>query len=551
MRKNIKFLSAVAVLSVVTISSCKKSFFERTPQSAIVLEKYYKTAPEVQASTSALYSVTWFGWIGKSGWAITDLASGNGRGGSSDIVNFFNFSVTNGNAQLASAWNSLFTVVAQANVVINNLPVKVAPNVDKAVVNNALGEAHLWRALAYFHLVRTFGNVPIIEDYNDYIKDFQVNTAPIPDVYKFIVNDLKFAEANLTPMMRSGYGTGRVSSGSASALLAKVYLYMQDYPNAKSEAQKVITSGEFKLYGTDITSKTFNDLFLTENNNNEESVIALQWAKTGNYGEGNPQQAAFAFNGITTTGDGYSLLAPTFDLQDLYQAGDKRRKATIMQPGDFYPEIHKADGGYKFPLDASPNGVHAAVKKYVVGSPADNGGVGGRQSAANNTYMMRYSEVYLILAEAVMNGASTSTDIDALKAINTVRNRAGLGNLTVINRNYTVPNPAAAVAGAPVQTPATLIVDDILNERRRELAFENDFWFDLGRIDGYNVTNHPRAIALIAQQDRGGADNSKPPKRYGDGYVTISNKDFYFPYPAAETNANPKLLLPPVPYTFK
>lgn len=551
MRKNIKFLSAVALLSVVTISSCKKSFFDRTPQAAITVDNYYKSTQEVQASTNALYSVSWFGWCGKSGWAITDLASGNGRGGSSDIVNFFNFSVTSGNSQLESAWNSLFTVVAQANAVINTLPTKVDPSVPQAVVNNALGEAHLWRALAYFHIVRTFGPVPIIENSADYIQNYQVNTAPIPDIYKFMVNDLKFAEANLAPMMRSGYGTGRVSSGSASALLAKVYLYMQDYPNAKLEAQKVISSGEFKLYGTDITGKTYNDLFLTENNNNEESVIALQWAKTGSYGEGNPQQAAFAYNGITLTGDGYSLLAPTFDLQDLYQSGDKRRKATIMLPGDFYPELHKSDGGYTFPLTASPNSVHAAVKKYVVGSPADNGGFGGRQAAPNNTYMMRYSEVYLILAEAIMNGASTSTDINALNAINKVRNRAGLGNLTTINRNYLVPNPAAAVAGAPTQTPSMLIVDDILNERRRELAFENDFWFDLGRVDGFNVTNHPRAIALIAQQDRGGSNNDSPPKRYGDGYVTITNKDFYFPYPAAETNANPKLLQAPVPYTFK
>lgn len=551
MRKNIKFLSAVAVLSMVTISGCKKSFFDRTPQSAITIDNYYKSIPEVQATTNALYSVTWFGWCGKSGWAITDLASGNGRGGSSDIKNFFDFSVTNGNSQLESAWNALFTVVAQANAVINTLPEKVSPNVEKVVVNNALGEARLWRALAYFHLVRTFGPVPIIDNSADYIKDYQVNTAPIPDIYKFMVNDLKFAQANLIPMMRSGFGTGRLSSGSASALLAKVYLYMQDYTNARLEAEKVISSGEFKLYGADITSKTYNDLFLTENNNNEESVIALQWAKTGNYGEGNPQQAAFAFNGITTTGDGYSLLAPTFDLQDLYQSGDKRRKATIMLPGDFYPEINKVNGGYTFPLNASPNEVHAAVKKYVVGSPADNGGFGGRQAAANNTYMMRYSEVYLILAEAIMNGASTSTDVNALNAINKVRNRAGLGNLTTINRNYSVANPAAAVAGAPAQTPATLIVDDILNERRRELAFENDFWFDLGRIDGYNATNHSRAIALIAQQDRGGSNNDSPPKRYGNGYVTIANKDFFFPYPAAETNANPKLLLPPVTYTFK
>ena len=551
MKTNLKYLVALTVFASIGASGCKKSFFDRPPESAITVDNFYRTPDQVKASTNILYSAAWFGWMGKAGWAITELASGNGRSGSSDVANFGTFAVTSGNFELSAAWNSLFIVVAQSNGVINNLPAKVSPTVDQGVVNNTLGEAHLFRALAYFHLVRTFGPVPIIENYSDHIDEYQVNTNPVPDVYKFIINDLKFAEANLKPMVRSGKSSGRVSSGSATALLAKVYLYMQDFPNAKASAQKVISSGEFKLYGADIAGKTYNDLFLTENNNNEESVIQLQWAGNGGYGLGNPQQAAFAYNGITLTGDGYSIISPTFDLQDLYQAGDSRRKATIMLPGDFYPEIQKSAGGYTFPLAASPNEVHAAVKKYVVGSPADNGGVGSRQSAANNTYMMRYSDVYLILAEAQMAGAQTSSDQIALDAINKIRNRANLGSLTQIRRSYLLPNPQAAVAGAPSQTPKFLIKDDILDERRREFAFEDDSWFDFGRLDGFNATSHPRAIALIAQQDRGQSDNSNPVKRFGNQYTTISDKDFYFVYPADEVATNPKLLEAPVPYNFK
>jgi hypothetical protein len=90
--------------------------------------------------------------------------------------------------------------VAQANALINNLPAKVPATVDKAVINNALGEARLFRALAYFHLVRTWGPVPIIENSLDYVTNYQINTNVVPDVYKFIINDLKFAEDNLTKM---------------------------------------------------------------------------------------------------------------------------------------------------------------------------------------------------------------------------------------------------------------------------------------------------------------------------------------------------------------
>ena len=556
MKKYIKYIIGLTVVTGVTISSCKKDFFNRPPEDAISVDNYYKTNDQVLASTNSLYSAVWFGWCGKAGWSITDLSSGNGRTYSSDVVNFSNFSVTDANFELGSAWNSLFIVVAQSNAVINNLPAKASASVDKAVVNNALGEAHLFRALAYFHLVRAWGPVPIIENSLDYVQNFQVNTNPVTDIYKFIVNDLKFAEANLTVSgPRSGKSSGRVSSGSASALLAKVYLYMEDYENARLEADKVINSGEFKLYGADVAGKTFNDLFLTVNNNNEESIIQLQWSATGGYGKGNPQQASFAYNSIITgTGDGYGVLAPTFDLQDIYDPGDARRKATIMLPGDHYPEINQDKGGYTLPADANSQGTHAQVKKYVVGTPADNGGLGSSQSAPNNTYMMRLADVYLIKAEAIMAGAQTSSDPAALAAINKIRNRAGLGNLTVIRRNYVVNNPNLAFYGTvpPATVPLTLIKDDLLEERRREFAFEDDYWFDLGRLDGYNVTSHPKAIAIIKQQDRGTSDNSTPPVRYGNEFnANVSDASFRLPYPATEVASNPKLKEAPVPYVFK
>nr|WP_294945044.1 RagB/SusD family nutrient uptake outer membrane protein [uncultured Mucilaginibacter sp.] len=556
MKKYIKYLLGLTVVTGLTTSSCKKEFFNKPPKDAITLDSYYQTNDQVLASTNILYSATWFGWCGKAGWSITDLSGGNGRTYSSDVVNFSNFSVTDANFELGGAWNSLFITVAQANALINNLPAKVPATVDKAVVNNALGEAHLFRALAYFHLVRTWGPVPIIENSLDYVDNYQINANIVPDVYKFIVNDLKFAEGNLTKMgPRSGKSAGRVSSGSASALLAKVYLYMLDYANAKAQADKVINSGEFKLYGADVAGKTFNDLFLTANNNNEESIIQLQWSATGGYGKGNPQQASFAYNSlITGTGDGYGVLAPTFDLQDMYEAGDLRRKATIMLPGDHYPEINSDKGGYTLPADANSQGTHAQVKKYVVGTPADNGGVSAAQSAPNNTYMMRLADVYLIKAEAVMAGAATSSDPEALAAINKVRNRAGLGNLSVIKRFYMVPNPNLSKYGATPSSavPLNVLRDDIIDERRREFAFEDDFWFDIGRVDGFNVTAHPRGIQMIKQQDRGTSDNSTPPVRYANEFnANVTDASFRLPYPATEVASNPKLKEAPVPYVFK
>lgn len=550
MKTYIKYSLAIAVLTMTTVTSCKKEFFDRPPQSSITLDNFYKTAEQVSSSTNILYSAAWFGWVTKGGWAITEMAGGNGRSYSSDVANFGNFSVTDGNSELANAYNSLWIVVAQSNAIINNLPAKVPAAVDRKVVNQALGEARLFRALSYFHLVRLFGNVPIIENTLDYVENFQVNTNPVADVYKFILNDLKFAEANLIPQVRSGnsLAQGRVSSGSATALLAKVYLYMQDYTNARAAAEKVISSGEFKLYGVDVPGKEFKDLFLTANNNNEESVIALQWAGAGGYGKGNPLQASWAANtSITGTGDGYGVLGVTFDALFAFQQDDKRFKPTIMVTGANYPEINQAAGGYTHQANQG-QGTSAFVKKYVVGTPADNGGIGSAQSSANNTYMMRYAEVYLILAESIMGTARSSSDPQALAAINKIRTRAGLGNLTQIRRGYFTPNTAP---GKPANAPAQYYRDDILEERRRELMFEFDYWFDLARLDGYNVSSHPNAITIINQQDRGAGDNSVPSNSYGNGYYVMTNSKFLFPFPATEVASNPKLIQPPVPYVFK
>ena len=546
------FMSVAGILS----GSCKKEYFDRPPKSQITIDNFYQNADQVNASTLLLYSAPWFGYFAKGGWSITEMSGGNGRTYSPDIINFQDFSVTNTNFEISAVWNSLYIEVSQANALINNLPTKVPSSVDKSLVNNALGEARLWRALAYFHLVRIFGAVPIIENTFDYVADYQVPRHQVTDVYKFIVNDLKFAEANCFTKTRSGNSpaNAKVSSGSASALLAKVYLYMQDYPNALAQANKVINSGEFKLYGVDIAGKSFADLFLTANNNNEESIVALQWAGNGGYGRGNPFQGSVAYNSqITGTGDGYGQMAPTFDLQDKFDPSDLRRKATYMLPGDKYPEINQAAGGYTLPADASSQGTHAQVKKYVVGTPADNGGTGGAQSSANNTYMMRYADLFLIKAEALMAGAKTSTNADALAAINTIRKRAGLPNLTVIDRSGFVQNPNY-VAGSNLkgQHWPTNYQDDLLDERRREFAFEDDYFFDLMRLDGFNKTSHPIALQIIKQQDKGASDNATPYSRYGNGYLTnITDASFVFPIPATETAADPKLNEAPVPYVFK
>jgi hypothetical protein len=553
MKKHIKYLIGIVGLASITATGCKKDFFNRPPENEVTVGSYYQTAAEVQASTNVLYDEPWFGFNGKAFLAISELQSGNAQcpaGTDGEFDAFHNYSEGNATVAVQSAWDALFTVIAQSNALLLNLPT-AASGVSAPIVNNALGEAHLMRAAAYFYLVRNFGNVPIITNPALNVGNFQtVRTNPVTDVYQFIINDLIFAEANCTPGVAS---TGHASSGSASALLSKVYLYKQDYKDAQSEAAKVIKSGEFGLMGLDFSGSYVN-LFESNFNNNKESVIAMQWTSNGGYGFGNQMQSVIAPNStVTGTGDGYGELGPTWDLEDAFKAaGDSiRRHGTIMLGNDYYSEITKATGGYTVPLSINEQGTHSGMKKYVTGTPTDNTLGSAAQDAANNTYIMRYADVLLIYAEATLGMSSGTTAGHGIDTTAVLTDATALGYIEKIRQR----------AGEKPALYASMTYRQLIKERRLEFAIEGDYWYDLQRIDGYqpltnpSLANHPVAIAIEATTNKGESSGAGTAPNYTDYtrsvlYIIPTNAQFILPIPATDVAADPALLQPPVPYKF-
>jgi hypothetical protein len=544
MKRHIKYITGIAAIALIVSSGCKKDFFNRPPETGVTVGNYYQTVSQVQASTNGLYGSLWFGWNNKVGWAITELASGNAFTYSSDVSAFNTWSAPNGNPEILAAWDSPFSVVAQCNGLINNMASTI-PGVPQATVNNALGEAHLMRAVAYFYLVRVFGNVPIVENPLDDIANFQtVPTNPISDVYTLIVRDLQFAEANCSA---GTAGTGHGDSGSASAMLAKVYLYMQDYVNAQKEAEKVINSGEFSLL------PVYENLFQTSFNNNKESILAMQWIYNGGYDYGNSIQASWAYNStITGTGDGYAEIGPTIDLQNAFRAEGPdtiRRHSTIMVPNSHYADLNAASGGYTFPANGSAQTENAAAKKYVIGTPADNGGKSAAQAGGNNTYIIRYSDVLLIEAEAILGQASGVAVGTGIPLTASTANAKALTYFNMVRTRVGVP------------TVSSFTYQQLLLERRLEFALEQDFWFDLCRLDGYKPagsatfpTHHPIGISVISQQERGtysAAANANPAPVIYSKMLTPVDANFFFPVPVSESTTDPNLVAAPVHYVFK
>jgi starch-binding outer membrane protein, SusD/RagB family len=509
-------LKYTAMTGLVLASfGCSEEFLDKTPQSQITLDNFYQTKEQVYASTASLYSKPWFNYHYLANHYVEAMAGNTIHPNNGAILQYALFNVQGNEQELNLMWGSFFRVVGFANSIIKNLPIKVGSSVSADDVKHAMAEARFMRAAAYFYLVRLYGAVPIVEDPETLVAgDSNIPRNTVETVYEFIIRDLKFAEQN-------GFTTknneGRVSMWAAKAMLAKVYLQQKDYANAKIKTEEVINSGQYALY-TD-----YFDNFRTVLDNGKESIFALQWHGTDHWTAQNTLQAWLAPSGdISEVGDGWGLFLPTIDLVNRFEAGDKRKRWTVMTPGETYTELVSTANpkGYTYPANRQVSTTGANWRKGIVGSPAKNGGTDGFvdfMRTALNTNVIRYADVLLMNAEATLGTGASTSDAKALANFNEVRKRAGLSQ------------------------KASITLDDIMQERRVEFAGEFDFWYDLLRMP------RAKAATYIADQERGtvnaGVVNSRK--------AVAADIDWTLPIPVGELDRAPRLKDEPVPYQFK
>jgi hypothetical protein len=532
--KNIFYTVLMIALPFVW-TSCS-DLLEVEPNDQITKENFYKTEADFQAATGPLYNKVWFDFNDKFYYGLGDGRANNLYAPYSDyIYPFTDLSETGLTGPLVSAWGSLYNVVQQSNNVIIGIS---ESEVSATVKNKYIAEARFMRGTAYWYLASLWGDVIITTDPRELVKNPIVNKNPLKDVYEFAIRDLEYAAKYLP---ETAGQAGRLTKYSAYGMLSRVYLSfsgISDNPNsstrkqeyldlAKKAAEKVLTSGPYKLLAN------YDDLFKIDNNNNTESMFALQWVPNGDYGVTNTQQAYFALGSDITgddTGWGYWTRASYNVLQE-YETKDTRRKATWMADNDVYPEINKTNGGYT--VDHTND--FLTVKKGVVGSTKDNAKT-SRMNSGLNTYMLRLGEVYLNYAEAALGNSATTSDAQAVALVNALRTRAGL------------------------DPKAVLTYPDIIHERRVELCMEGQYWYDLVRRSYYK---QQEVINYITGQNRGtivpilydnatnkvtiDATKSNSTRSIGVIDATI----FVMPYPESELVQNPLLRENPVPYEFK
>ena len=360
------------------------------------------------------------------------------------------FKFTSTNSLVNGLWVGYYDIVSAANTAIFQMSEfdKAQENAEnKKYVAQCEAEARFIRAYAYFNLVRVFRNIPLIDKVTSAEEVAAAKQGPPKQIYDFIESDLETA-VSLLPESYSKAFSGRVTKYTAHALKAKVHLYQAEYDSVAVNAGKVIASGKFSLL------QNFREVFSIDGENSSESLFEIQCSDLGQ-SSGNAPYFEYAYhqgprNNRPANMQGWGFCTPSQNLIDFFQGrGDHIRMATTL----LYRDSTTPEGDYISAECTNPvyNG------KVYTPSAYNNWSYNG-YGFDHNVRILRYSDVLLMYAEAVARGASEypESTMNAQGALDWVRDRAGL-------------------------EPVGLSLDNVLDERRAELALEEDRFFDLVR----------------------------------------------------------------------
>lgn len=440
-------LSAI-LLVLSSLSACNPEFLDKKPLGQLTSDNFFQTEEHAVWATNAVYNhlrdwdVHVLSYI-----AMTDIVSDDADKGSvPNDANFLNeidnFTFDPGNISFTTVWGGYYRGIFRANLAIENIP---NIEMEEGLKSRLIAECKFLRAYYYFKMVRWFGDIPLITRplHPDEYKQAKVSAS---DVYAFIEQDLLDAIEGLPE--RSQYPAadlGRATHGAAKGILAKVYLFQQDYINAEKYASEIIDSEEYTLLAD------YNQLFLQGGENASESLFEVQQVSLSTGGGTSQYNEVQGVRGTPNLGWGFNR--PSDDLVASYERSDPRREATILYVGEVLP-----DGSAR--VEDNPNILNERYnqKAWV---PAHSG---GNENGPGNIRILRYADVLLIAAEAANeNGKSAQ----ALVYLNQIRKRARGANFTIL--------------------PDITITDQdelrkiIWHERRIELAMEQHRWFDLLR----------------------------------------------------------------------
>jgi hypothetical protein len=462
--KNKLNILVVSVILIVMASCNSDEFLEEKPFDQLDQAVAFADPSLVNAAVTAGYDmlsrVSYYGRdfiIASEAMADNvDLKPDN----SNRFTSEYRYSTIDDDGDATGIYSRIYRAVAVANGIIENIG--NCTSCSETQIGDALGHAYALRAIAHFDGVRFFafpynttdasvapgangagGNLGV---------PYRLSTgtelpvrSTVAENFANIISDLKTAESSFT-IAGAPLGS-RFSRNAVKALLSRVYLYMEDYANAKSYADQVIGSGIYTLVPNTSYAASWNGL------GSSETILQMVYSETDN---------------LATTGlsyiyidEGYGDFIPTEELLGLYSASDVRN--------GWFRDL---DVTYTYKLPGRDN-----------------------QPGLNDIPLIRLSEMYLNKAEAEFHLGNVS---DAQDALDVVAQRSD----ATLSDNFS--------------TGATLL-NEILTERRKELAFEGHRLFDVNR-------------------------NKLDMNRIFTGTITYPNCLTIYPVPADETNVNENMV---------
>ena len=477
--KSIKYYAGVACLVLASFTSCND--LDLAPTNKFTDLTYWSS----KEKASSVLSMAYGQMMGSDYFFANERLSDNlyeGRGSTNEKL------ITSGQADAAlnrfsEEWKKCYEGIKTCHIFLEN--VDRVPDMDETLKTRMKAEARFIRASLFFRLVNHYGDVPF---YDKDITMQEANTigrTPKADIVSFIRTELnEIASILPTKQEYAAADNGRITNGAAMTLLARTYLYENDYPNVASVCEKIMNGdyGKYELF------PSYEGLFLPENEYNSEVILDLgyvlllrTWME---YYDAIPLSVGGRVNGFAPTqelvddyvmknGKGIKEAGSGYNEEDPYTNRDPRFATTIVYNGYKWkkgdgttstiyikPGSSKEAGAANLDEYAGPGqnstGTGYYLRKWF--DPTAPAGV----EAGLNIILMRYADVLLMYAEAKYEQGQMNEDVWN-KTIKPLRQRAGFTDASALNY------------------PTTDLQNIIRRERRCELAIEGTRIFDIRR----------------------------------------------------------------------
>ncbi|MET4105099.1 RagB/SusD family nutrient uptake outer membrane protein [Hymenobacter sp. UYP22] len=450
----------IPVFALVLLGSC--DVLDKQPLPSIAPENFFKSADDAEAGLTAAYdALQGTGLYSQDLIVVGEMPSDNCTSTNGDVTALDRLTWTPTTGQVYNIWRDSYLGIDRANAVL-----KYVPNISMAAErkNQILGEAYFLRALHYYNLVRLYGAVPLRLEPTESGEPSVVSlprTSP-ETVYAQIATDLNTADGLIGKT-----NPNRATTGAVNALLTKALLTQRKWAEAAAAANKVITGGGYSL------APSFKSLYPAENRA-PETILEVQNQGTP---DGNNILPDLLLPSPPATYSFPKFNIPTAELLQYadtatYPAGaakqtDRRwaRLSTSTVTADNVVYVRRDHASFVASTSSNSRASANDLGPFVYKWPGAPNGF----NSPDNTYILRYADVLLMYAEAVneQNGPTA----DALDKLNQIRTRAGLAALT---------------AASPQAASKKSLRDEIDRQRRLEMAFEGERWYDLIRYARHN-----------------------------------------------------------------